>query len=1403
MPPFELRSCFKRLLQVCVAICLVTALYDSSISAQETTESVSPEESLPTLESEEKGASPPENENYSLSAAVARNYDLDKLIRSIIEGIQSENHAMVAELITEGLSKPDERYVEFRGTLHRLRPLIRQIIRALPDLTLKAYRRQASQSANAAFVDAVQSGDIFELKRVATEFPNTVEGDRATGFLIASYQDQGDLEKAALLLQNVIQGSNLPAATGLNQRRLARLQARLPHLLNDDQSNKALPNNFRPSAIPLWSTRNDISPGSIELIEAGHRDLRENGLTPFSPWTAQANGQILFTVTPIQFEARDRASGELVWSRPLPQYSARILSKLTAADNPLRSWNISQSVLFRIFGESLYSSFSQVENFVYLIEENPAGTVAEEGDLKNRTVANEIVCLDASSGQEVWKNSSVNESKAYLCSPPQVWGDELLVLAEYRGNPQIQLIALDKKTGEFLRGLPLAEIARPVEAEAFTERDGRRQKLACPIKITGSKAYCPTGAGVLAAIDLLDWSVEWVYRYPRHDVQSSGTGLGRPKIGLTGYQWWSDWHEIQNVVFAEYIAFASPEYDKLILLNRHTGEVLWTASREDSLYVAAANTDIGIILVGNDYARAYAINTGEILWKTPLSFPVGRGILIGDSYVLPDSELGWSSLDIKTGEITESPLNLSSQLVTYSLPDVSTPRNFVTLDDELYEISFRGIKRIQSVEAVSKKADSLSLTHRFLHHIEDGSNKAEFDPQVFLREKDFTEKPLRRLFDQELLKRISSNSSASMESLHALPISEEFTLNWFCNRLENSLAKKEMETARDLLTNHLSVSLMSSFRTNRKSRSQLDRWLLSTLKQAYSSYAPKEKSALDETIQAAMNSRLLDHPSDNEFFIGFFKGTPWELATTEDAVISPEIQKIIEDKIHHTEEVARKSVFLKVDVDESGQWSANEPKVTSISRLSANVFFESVPIKNIDGTPYTDLNLEIEFPGHRGVRFFGKHWSRPWPAYLPRTERSLRIEGELVNAWAIGQLIVLQVGSEVYGFSPFTAEGHRGAKLLWPAKGESIDTLGDRSNHMLSFQTKAIPERIGFPKSPAQRMNEYGHYATAVGPVRAGYFCIQQKGMLVALETATGKEIWRRYDLPEQAECFGDEEHVVVIDRLEHRIQTLSALDGTEVTVRNSPTSNKAILSSSGVHCLLESGTGRQNATRLLKQDQPTEKLTLEWVNLVNDEFVWKRTWNEPAIPFEIDSHWLGVCLVSGQIEIVDLETGNLVASHTVDLPTEISKIASHVSDQNFLVLVSGKITDEKLLNATQQNGGYRRTLTDGPVFCFDRADASLLWTNQLENAVVPLEQPVDLPVFVTAGSRFPEEIMDDRSPGSRIQMFNRQTGKLLYESESLSPSSRFSVDGHIESGKVTLTTREAIVTVDYLQQAE
>lgn len=1331
--------------------------------------------------------------NYSLSAAVERNYELDEILQTILKAIQDEEHSSLARLLTESLTTAKRGYVEYRGVLHRFNPLLVRLAFHLPADSLAAYRRESSQSAKVAMEEAQQSRDVVALQKVSEQFPNTIEANRLEELRIAKLCDQGNFFEAEMLIQKII--AQQRDSTDL--QRLIALTKQFTEEMRKAELHR-LPPDFRPSAIPAWSAEYNLTEVSRELIEVGQRDLRENGLTPFSPWTAADSGENLITITPLQIEARDRSTGKLVWARDLPQYSSRILDELTAVDNPQRSWNIARQVLFRIFGESLYSSFSVDGQHVYFVEETPTGAVLAPSDSQRRKAANQIVCLDATTGNEVWKNDSLEESRVHLCSPPEIWGNEILMLAEFRHAPQIYLIALDRNSGELTRTLPLADIARRIEAKPKENPDRRRDNLACPIRIVNSKAYCPTGAGLLAAVDLLDWSVDWVYRYPRHDVQRSGTGILHPKLGHTGYQWWNGWHEIQTIFFDDYVAFASPESQRLTLLDLQSGELLWTTDRQDGLYVAAATVEEGIVVIGSNFARALSFDSGDVLWETPLNFPTGRGVQVGKSYLLPDSERGWALLDLKTGMLTSSPLNLNSEFGSYYLPDVSHPRNLVAIDDELYELSYRGIKRLQSILQDKDRFDFVSESDRIIHQIELDSAGERIKTADLKFATGQSDTFLKQLVEQTLLKQVSGHEPAEILRQGFYPASKTLQLNWFCTVFAGALDQRDMSTIRELMTTHLSISMLTEFKTNRTVQTRLDHWILAALLDAYSRYSETDRVALAESLRMAMNSRLLDQPTEQQLFADFFTGTPWQFDLSEKLNQRPELRDVIKTQLQQIEQRARENLFVDQGSERTNKWGNQEPEIHVQSRLSANVFFESVPIDNIDGTKHTALNLEIEFPGHRAVRFSGKYWQRPWPAYLPRTDRSLRLENELVKAWAIGKLIVFQVGSEVYGFSPLTVEGNRGAKLLWPSRGESIDTLGDRSNQMLSFETKMTPELIGFPQSATQRVNEFDYFATEVGPVRAGYFCIQQKGMLVAFDTATGLERWRRFDLPREAKCLGDEENVVVLDRTHNRIQVLSALDGRERQVRHEfPIANR-ILHSSGIYYLTESGDQPAGAREGFKQQLPKENLTLKWIDSVTGQIVWQRSWDEPAIPFELDGRWLGVCTVAGNIEILVVDSGKTLNTHRVELPAEISKIACHAGNDNILILISGKVADKQLTNATQQNQGYRRSIVNGPVFCIDRNRGDLLWSGNLENTLFPIDQPVDLPVFVTAERRFPEEIMDQRSPGSRIQVFDRRNGNLLYKTESLSSSVRYSVSGHLDSEQVVLTTRESVVTFDF-----
>lgn len=1340
-------------------------------------------------------------ENFSLSASVPKNYDLEILFRSLTEAIGNHESALVTELISQIRSNDQAGFVEVDGVLHMPHHLLKSIIQTMPVDLVTAYRRRVYEESNQALQAAIQDGDQAQLLEVVSRFPLTQACTIAQKSLLAQLRDAGQSglasEYAAQILRDFEKTvAQRDAETSL----LMTAKTLVTDAPKNESSVSQRPQIRNLSAASQWEVSSQLSGESLRLVEQGHHSLRENGLSPFSPWTLSVVDGNLITVSPTHLEVRERSTGALIWNRPLPHYGAKILSQLEDADNPLRSWNLTRAALFRVFGESLYSRFTAGINLLYLVERDRREEPQKSRRNKKKQTENRLVALDIQTGKKVWSSAETGQVST-ICSPPALHGDNLLLLVENPSTKQLKLVAINPVNGHLKRELVLGNAAKAMLADNFEQQDDRRLGFACPILISGLSAYCTTSAGMLVAVDLFSWKVDWVYRYPRDDVAHSGTGLLRPDLGLTGFQWWNSWHEVQLIEVGDFLVFASPESESLSLIQRSTGQLLWTIPRHDALYVAATGPNTNVVLVGEENIRAVSFQSGETLWESPLNMPAGRGFQNGHEYLLPDSEYGWTAVDLKTGGVRHSNLSLLPESVAYHFPDLTTPRNLIRSDNEVYEVSFRGLRKLFHEQQHQDLSKPISPTNRFLIAAEKQNWSAATGVLPQHPDEIMENTRLEKTVEWVL----SQDPEFEFSSLSSDEISFNVSVNLFCRSFKLACEKKDWPAIEGLLKEEFNQTIAKAFLKKRRSRVRVDLWVLSTLQEMFQDkLQPAERLQLVTAVQKAWQHRLLDNPSEEEFLRELMQrgGPPVEISLSPlSPATSP--QQVVQRQLVKRKTELSSNDFMTPSVPSHPAWPNRTPRVTQQQRPSSAVYFRPVPMRSVDGTCYDLMNLEIEYPGHRAIRFDGLHWQRPWAAYLPSSNRPLRMERELIRGWGADHFVLLQVGSEVYGISPFDKDGNRGARMLWPSRGQSIDTLGNRSNQLLSFQSISRRERIGYPRSSPQRMNEFGMHATAVGPVRASYFCVQQQGMLVAYETATGQELWRRYDLPRQANCIGNETHVVVMSVLTSELQVMHSRDGSDLDSPVQTVDPGSILESVGVNALRELVEREQTTVLEDFRDRPVENLSLQLQNLVTGQVYWQRSWKEAAVPFTIDGRWFGIYQTNGKLELLNILNGEVIAEHQIGAFAEVRKIACHVGQNDLLLLISEELSDEKILNANQSNSGYRKVLANGPLLCLDRSDGSLLWQRRLNNSVFPLDQPVDLPVFVTAGSRFPDEPMDDQTPGSRIELYNRHNGERLYHADSFNPTPHYRLTGHRESETVQLMTRDVTITVDFTSEED
>ncbi len=289
-----------------------------------------------------------------------------------------------------------------------------------------------------------------------------------------------------------------------------------------------------------------------------------------------------------------------------------------------------------------------------------------------------------------------------------------------------------------------------------------------------------------------------------------------------------------------------------------------------------------------------------------------------------------------------------------------------------------------------------------------------------------------------------------------------------------------------------------------------------------------------------------------------------------------------------------------------------------------------------------------------------------------------------------------------------------------------VDTLGTEDNRMPP-DYRPVSQYVGFTRPSTELFDPYGRRRTWVGPVTAGITCFLQQGMLVCLETSTGQELWRRYNMPSGVRCFGDEQVIGVVHDDSRQVDLLSPLDGqTLQTVRLDP--DGELLHHWGRHLLIARGQPRAGmlltprpagTTPPATQPQPepedlpggleppvvptpelreapSEPLHLSLVDLDGMKTVWSRTYPAGSAAFEVDEEWLGVLHAPEKIELLDVRTGELISETPVTRPAGLIAVSAALSDQMIYVSLSSSVTAKQL--TTGYRPGWRWPLTSGPV---------------------------------------------------------------------------------------------------------
>ena len=363
------------------------------------------------------------------------------------------------------------------------------------------------------------------------------------------------------------------------------------------------------------------------------------------------------------------------------------------------------------------------------------------------------------------------------------------------------------------------------------------------------------------------------------------------------------------------------------------------------------------------------------------------------------------------------------------------------------------------------------------------------------------------------------------------------------------------------------------------------------------------------------------------------------------------------------------------------------------------------------------LDVAIDRHG-REIRFSADGHSGIWKFDLPGSPtwfRSNFAQSDQVEAHAVGRMVIVRVGSEVFGFQPFNDRGEPNTAKHPVMQFNIVASRGEMPSETW-WNVEPVPARVGIRHEGTRMVDGFGRTLGGLGPVRAGYMCYRSQARLVAVDTQTGRRLWNRVDLPNNCQVLGDDDYVYLWHTDSRWLQTLSAIDGCLVQERAWEMSADDVIVHNGSQVW---SVDRTSGTRVTLTD------------LRHGTNVWTRSFAKGSIPFSMDHSTIGVLEAPGTLHIVSAKTGQPCQEGlAVEVPEKVERIVCLHDTHRWYVAISAPVPRLPVLQG-EVAGAMRMVFVNGWLYGIDRQSASITWKRQLDSEPLSLTQSCVAPVIV------------------------------------------------------------------------
>jgi outer membrane protein assembly factor BamB len=295
-----------------------------------------------------------------------------------------------------------------------------------------------------------------------------------------------------------------------------------------------------------------------------------------------------------------------------------------------------------LFGDRVQQSMSIAGGVIYSLEgkaisetagNRPAagGKPFQWGVTPRRTRNNWLTAYSAAGGKVKWTRTASDEDKeggsdvGFLAAPVPCGN---LLLAPVTDGGTMWLFALSADDGKTVWKSYLCD----------EPSGGAAPWSPVTLAVEGREAYLTVGCGVIFAVDAVGGTVRWAIRYQRDGKPNNmmRSMYGQQYNAMLDMNGWDD-----DVVipYGRALIVMSSDCDKLLAIDRRTGDLLWESPRTSPFGPAASYclgvNGRGLFVAGKNIVRRYDIPSGRLIWEKEIDDSLGRGCVTTDAVYVP------------------------------------------------------------------------------------------------------------------------------------------------------------------------------------------------------------------------------------------------------------------------------------------------------------------------------------------------------------------------------------------------------------------------------------------------------------------------------------------------------------------------------------------------------------------------------------------------------------------------------------------------------------------------------------------------------------------------------------------------------------------------------------------------